>query len=1054
MTLTAAFVLTRSHFPTATARFLTLATVLAALTGLVGLADGVALGDEGVRAEAPAESAHAEKVDFDRDIRPLLSNTCFYCHGPDAENRAADLRLDQEEDAKDWVIVEGEPEESELVSRIFEEDPDLVMPPPDQKQQLSNEQKELLKRWIAEGAVWTKHWSFVPPERAELPENELADWPKNEIDRFVLAKLEEQQLKPSPQAERETLIRRVSLDLTGLPPTLEEVEAFISDESPEAYELVVDRLLASPRYGEHMAQPWLAAARYADTNGFQNDATRTMWPWRDWVIKAMNDNKPFDEFTIEQLAGDLLEEPTTEQLVATGFHRNNALNGEGGRDQEESRTEYVIDRVDATSTVWLGLTMACCRCHDHKYDPISHNEFYEFAAYFNSIDESGGVDAGGNAKPVLPLPTPEQKAAMQKRHLVIKGIRDRIKQLPAPDPTELAAWEEETRVWLARDEAGTLWKPLESLELSVEGGADWEPLEDGSVLVRKVEDATDDYVITIDLPAGDHRGLRIEALRHPELTKGALSNGVKGGFSVTGLVVELDGEPIQLIKPEANVGGQAGADGLLDKNKYTTWRVFDPAKAPEVPTWLARFEKPIVVAAKGEGEARTLVVRMRHKTRTGDAPIGRFRLSLTDYPEPTVKDRLGMSPEVAAAIKEPAADRTDQQAEQVIGQYQEVDAKPLHEEIAAEQDAIRQIEKKQLFTMIMKEREYPRHTYRLERGIWNQPDKSRKLQPGVPAVLPELPEEAAKDRLTLARWLMRPDHPLTARVTVNRYWQHFFGVGLVKTSEDFGVQGDRPSHPKLLDWLATEFVRTGWDVKRMHKLIVTSATYRQSSRATPELIERDPHNRLLTRGPRFRLSAQALRDQALAISGLLVNQMGGPGVKPYQPPKVWSDYSLGKIKYKRDQGDKLYRRSVYTFWRRSVAPTLFFDNPARQACAVRPSLTNTPLHALTMLNDVTFIEAARVLAEKVIKDGGEPSERIEKAFKMATAREPNERELATLLRSLDGLLEQYQTDPAGAKKLVEAGEAPHDESLDAVEVAAYASLMNAILNLDEVVTKG
>ncbi len=1019
-------------------------SLLIARAGLVFVALAFLIGDSSV-AKPPSGD-----IDFDRDIRPLLSNTCFYCHGPDAENRAADLRLDREEDAKDWVIVEGDAEGSELISRIHEQDPDLVMPPPDQKQQLSDEEKELLERWIAEGAEWTKHWAFVPPTRHELPKTEDADWVANEIDHFTLAWLEQEGLAPSPRAEREALIRRATLDLIGLPPTLEEIDAFLADESPGAYERVVDRLLASPRYGEHMAQPWLAAARYADTNGFQSDATRTSWPWRDWVIRAMNDNKPFDEFTIEQLAGDLLEDPTTEQLVATGFHRNHALNGEGGRDKEESRTEYVIDRVDVTSTVWLGLTMACCRCHDHKYDPVSQNEFYEFAAYFNSIDENGGIDAGGNAKPVIALPTDEQKARIAGLREGIREIEARIASAPDPRAAEQAIWEEETRARLAELSAGDLWNPLRDLTLECEAGADWEQLEDGSVLVRKVEDATDDYVVTVRLPAGDHRALRIEALRHPELNHGAFSNGVKGGFSVTGLEVELDGEPIKLVKPEANVGGRAGAAGLLDKNKYTTWTVFDPKRAPEKPTWLARFEEPIESA-----EGRRLVVKMRHESRTGDAPIGRFRLSVTDYQTPTVKPRLGMPKGAAAAIKKPAGDRSDGEAKRVTDRYKHVLAEPLRDEIDAVRGEIGKVEKKQLYTMVMRDRKKLRKTYRLERGIWNNPDKSKALEPGVPEVLPALPEEAAKDRLTLAKWLMRPDHPLTARVTVNRYWQQFFGTGLVKTSEDFGVQGERPSHPKLLDWLATEFVGSGWDVKHVHKLIVTSATYQQASRATPELIEKDPYNRLLTRGPRFRMSAQALRDQTLAVSGLLVNKIGGPGVKPYQPPRVWSDYSLGKIKYKQDKGDKLYRRSVYTFWRRSVAPTLFFDNLARQACAVRPSLTNTPLQALTMLNDVTFIEAARVLAERLLSDrDADPTERLRTAFRLATAREPSERELNALRRRLDGLLEQFGADPEGADELATVGEAPPDESLDAIEVAAYTSLMNAIVNLDEVVTKG
>ncbi len=778
-----------------------------------------------------AVDSHAP--DFNASVRPILSNTCYHCHGPDEAHRAADLRLDQEEAAKEYVIVPGDLDASELIRRITSEDPDERMPPPDEKQQLSPQQIETLKRWVASGAAWEKHWSFVPPKREAYPEVRDADWPHVGIDYFTLARLESRGLTPSPRASRETLIRRVTLDLTGLPPTLEEVDGFLADESPEAYERVVDRLLASPRYGEHMALAWLAAARYADTNGYQQDRTRTMWPWRDWVIRSMNDNMPFDEFTINQLAGDLLENPTQDQLIATGFHRNHALNGEGGRNAEESRVEYVVDRAETTGTVWMGLTVGCARCHDHKYDSVSQKEFYQLYAYFNTIDENGGVDAGGNAKPVMALPTDEQRAEIARLRKEIAAVEDEI---------------------------------------------------------------------------------------------AALGNVTAAGT------------------------------------------------ASEQPT------------------------SARKEQRSREAP---FR----------------------------------QQIEQL-------------------KKSIQEIEGKQLYTMVMRERKQPRSTFRLVRGIWNNPDESEQIHPDVFGCLPPLADGAPKSRLTLARWLMRPDHPLTARVTVNRYWQHFFGTGIVKTSEDFGVQGDLPSHPKLLDWLATEFIQSGWNVKQLHKLIVLSATYQQSSRASPELVQRDPQNRLLSRGPRFRLSAQALRDQALAVSGLLVNKIGGPGVMPYQPTGVWSDFSLGKIKYKRGEGDELYRRSVYIFWRRSVGPTVLFDNPARQMCTVRPSLTNTPLHALTTLNDVTYVEAARALAQRVMTAANDSETRIQLAFRLATSRHATERELQKLLTAYDEFLREFQEDRKAAKALLAVGEYPLDKQFDEAELAAYACVMNAILNLDEVLTKG
>lgn len=1005
----------------------------------------------GVETEV-ADAAHpaAAVPDFDSVIRPLLSNTCFHCHGPDEAKRAADLRLDTEEDAKDYAIVPGDLESSELVSRITSDDPDLVMPPPDQKQQLSADEIETLKQWIAGGAPWTRHWAYTPPKREPAPPLENRAWSKSGLDHFVLAKLESEGRSPSPRASRETLLRRLSLDLTGIPPTLEEIDAFLADQSPNAIERVVDRLLVSSRYGEHMAQDWLAAARYADTNGFQSDATRTMWPWRDWVVRAMNDNLPFDRFTIEQLAGDLLENPTTDQLIATGFHRNHGLNGEGGRNPEESRVEYVIDRASTTGTVWMGLTVGCSRCHDHKYDTISQNEFYELSAYFNHIDERGGVDAGGNAKPVLALPTDEQRDQIAKHREEIAAVEQRFKVLQPAAPDAEQSWREETRAWLAQSRANELWYPLLGIDLECKNGAEWEQFDDGSVLVSEMPNSGDDYEMTISLPKGVHRGLRIEALKDAKLTGGFFSNGVKGGFSVTGLEVELDGKAIELTKPEVNVGGKEAADGLLDTSKYTTWSVSDPERAPEVPTWVARFSEPITVE-----KPRTLLVRMRHQSRMGEAPIGRFRLSMTDYPTPTVKKDLGLKKPVATALAKPAEQLTDEDTPPLAKGFRAFRRGPFDQEIETLKKQIRSVESKQLYTMVMRDRKEPRDTYRLERGLWSNPDKSRKLHPGVMASLPSLGEGAPANRLTLARWLVRPDHPLTARVTVNRYWQHFFGIGLVKTSEDFGVQGDRPSHPKLLDWLATEFIESGWDVKHLHKQIVMSATYQQVSGADAELFAADPYNRLLARGPRFRMSAQALRDQALALSGLLVEKQGGPGVKPYQPDGVWNDYSLGKIRYKQGKGDDLYRRSLYTFWRRPVGPTLFFDNPGRQMCTVRPNLTNTPLHALTMLNDVTFVEAARALAESLLAgEAKSADERIRLAFRMGTAREATDKEVTRLRAALNDLTKHYKDDSAGAKELVAAGESSQDESLDPIELAAYTSLMNVILNLDEVVTKG
>lgn len=764
------------------------------------------------------DKASTPRVDFDRDIRPILSNTCFNCHGPDESNRKAKLRLDTKQGAfadrgGSAAIVPGQPDRSELYVRVSAKNPADRMPPVRFPHQLSAKQIDTLKLWIEQGADWREHWAFVPPQRPATPKVKTTAWPKNDIDTFILARLEKEGLSPSAPASREKWLRRVTLDLTGLPPTLKEIDDFLADKTPQAFETVVDRLLASPRYGEHMAVEWLDAARYADTNGYQQDRTRTMWPWRDWVVQAMNDNMPFDQFTVEQIAGDLLPDAKVPQKIATGFNRNHMLNGEGGRLAEESRVEYVVDRVETTSTVWLGLTLGCCRCHNHKYDPVSQKEFYRFYAFFNNIDEVGGVDRGGNAKPVLALPTPEQTARLEKLRQELTGLKEQQKNAP----------EEKSRL---------------SLKKSADAKAK----------------AIDDY------------------------------------------------------------------------------------------------------------------------------------------------------------------------------------------------------ERSFLEVMIMQDKPQPRDTYVLQRGQWNQPDQSEKMTPGIPSVLPPLPGDLPPNRLALARWLVDPAHPLTARVAVNRYWQHFFGRGLVKTTEDFGSQGERPSHPDLLDWLATEFVKSGWDVKHIHRLIVLSATYRQSSTSTPDLLQRDPENILLARGPRVRLSSLVLRDQALSVSGLLVSRMGGPAVKPYQPD-VWFDLSLGKTKYEPDKGEDLYRRSLYTFWRRAVGPTMLFDTPARQVCTVRAARTNTPLHALTLMNDIGYVEAARVFAQNTLKQKTSAEDRLTLAFRTATGRQPTPNELATLGKVLHKIHARYQADPAGASKLIHVGDSPPDAALNPVELAAYTGVMNLILNLDEVVTK-
>jgi hypothetical protein len=777
------------------------------------------IGPSSSRAGEPEKPA---AINFDREIRPILSDNCFACHGPDVKQRKAKLRLDIREGAGK-VIVPGRAAESELIARVGASDPEQRMPPAKTGKRLSSEQIQLLRRWIDEGATWKSHWSFVPPQRPAIPSIKHAQWTCNPIDNFIVARLERAGIEPAPQADRRTLIRRVTLDLTGLPPTIAEVDAFVADKRPDAYETVVERLLHSARYGERMALDWLDAARYADTHGYHIDSGRDMTRWRQWVIEAFNRNLPFDRFTIEQLAGDLLPSATQEQRIASGFNRNNMINFEGGAIPEEYQTAYVIDRVNTTAQVWLGLTVGCAQCHDHKFDPITQKEFYQLFAFFNNLPEKGLDGAKGNAVPLLRLPTPAQQRELERRAAAIRDIEKQI------------------------------------------------------------------------------------------------SN----------------------IKP----------------------------------------------------------------------------------------DQLG--------------------------------AKALKEKLAAERKARADLERKLPTTMVMEDMRKARDSFVLVRGQYDK--HGAKVSAGVPAGLPQLPPGAPANRLGLARWLVDPAQPLTARVIVNRYWQMYFGTGLVKTAEDFGSQGEAPSHPELLDWLATELVRTGWDVKATQRLIVTSAAYRQSARVTPEQLAQDPENRLLSSAPRLRLPAEFIRDQALAVSRLLYGPLGGASVSPYQPAGLWEELASRTDgaqwtaqTYTQSHGRDLYRRTMYTFWKRtSPPPTLTtFDAPDRETCTVRRSRTNTPLQALVLMNDPTYVEASRKLAERLMTGAAATNERIDLAFRLATSRPPTPAELTVLRKLFEEQLGAYRKDPAAALKLLSNGEARRDEGLDPVELAAWTAVASVILNLDETITRG
>ena len=869
------------------------------------------------------------------------------------------------------------------------------MPPADEKQQLTPAQIDTLTRWVEQGAVYANHWSFEVPHSPVFPKVSDAKWPKNAIDHFVLAKLDQARIAPSARANKETLIRRVTLDLTGLPPALKEVDAFLADDSATAFEKVVDRLLASRRYGEHFALPWLDAARYADTNGYQQDRTRTLWPWRDWVVNAINSNMPYDQFTIEQIAGDLLENATRDQLVATGFNRNHMLNGEGGRIAEESRVDYVVDRVETTAAVWLGLTVGCARCHDHKYDPISQKEFYQLYAFFNQVDESGGVDADGNANPVLPVPTREQESAQQELQQKIATLNEQLKQTASAAAQH--DWEQKTLARLKADQPTSDWQYATVKSAKSEQGQTMTVQDDGSVLVTGENPRNDNYTVAVETDVANITGIQLEALAHPSFTNKGLARSDSGNFVLTKFAVEAapGGDPpsheIKLASAVADFHqGSFTIDGTLDNDPKSGWAVLNQPDMTITRHAVFTLAKPLPA-----GPGTKLTIKLLHESVHPLHNIGRFRLAVTSHATPKLGGSNSEAKQLTAALEKPIKDRSDVEKKLVSDEFRKQDpaVKKLDAEVAATRKQLEEIDKQTVRTMIMRDRPQSRESYVLIRGSWDNPDKSALLQPTTLSCLPAVPEGSPTNRLTLAKWLVAKNNPLTARVTVNRFWQQLFGQGLVTTTEDFGSQGERPTHPELLDWLAAEFVRSNWNTKALIKLIVMSETYQQSSASTAAQLEHDRFNFLLARGSRFRLTAHAIRDQALSLSSLLVEKLGGPPVLPYQPDGVWFDLSLGKTKYQRDTGENLYRRSLYTFWRRSVAPTTFFDVASRQVCKLRPSRTNTPLHALTLLNDTTYVEAGRKLAERVIKEGGDDSTaRLQYAFRLATSRHATDKE--------------------------------------------------------------
>lgn len=1029
----------------------------------------------------------ARDLSYNHDVRPILSDNCFRCHGPDAATRQGDMRLDDRQNATaerdgQRVIKPGQPTLSELIRRVTSNDDEERMPPPDSGATLRAEEIEILRQWIAEGAEYQPHWSFIPLKRPSLPAVTDHRWPSNAVDRFVLARLEHERMEPSAEADNATLVRRVTLDLTGLPPTLDEIDAFEcqSVHSPQlAYRKLVDRLLASPRYGEQIARGWLDAARYADTNGYFSDNDRTMWPWRDWVINAFNDNMPFDQFTIEQLAGDLLPDSTIDQKIATGFNRNHMVNNETGIIEEEFRVEYVVDRVETTGTVWMGLTLACARCHDHKYDPISQEEFYRLFSFFNNIPERGLSGSGGNSAPFLKVPAGEQQTRL-----------DQIRREVADAEREFAAIEKEL------DSAQAAWEvtAVENLPQAVASGLvahyalDEEPPQAaktgavstvGGMLGNAAKFEGDGCISVTDSVAFDSTdAFSFGAWMQPAsagciISKMDDANDMRGfdvtlrkGKAIVNLVHRWNSDAIQ-------VATVASLPMRQWQHLMVTYDGSSTAAGVKI------FVDGQLQAVNDGHDSLTGTIRTSQPLRIGRRQASASLEGLVDdvrlYDRQLTDDEvyhLASSQLVRGVVAKLPEERSNVQQRKLRALFVNEHADERFASATTKLQRLREqvtaVAKSMPTTMVMQESEEPRPAFFLVRGQYDQ--HGEEVAAGVPEFL-QSSHLAPRDeslsrgvsrlesgnRLDLAKWLVHPSHPLTARVTVNRLWQQLFGTGIVKTVDDFGTQGDWPSHPELLDWLATELIESGWDTKHVLQLIVTSATYRQSSNCSPRRYASDPENRLLARGSRFRMDAEMLRDNALAIGGLLVEKLGGPAVKPYQPAGLWKEVTYDSDStYIPDGGPSLYRRSLYTFWKRQSPPPnmLVFDAPTRETCAVQRSRTNTPLQALALMNDPTFVEASRKLAERMMTESVDrASDRIVFAFHAATARRPTADEVHILWDAYRQQRDVYKNDQGAAAKLLSVGDSKRDESLDASELAAWTTVASMILSLDETITR-
>lgn len=1027
-----------------------------------------------------------DHVDYNFHIQPLLSDRCYACHGPDDNAREADLHLHTEEgvlvtelQSGGHAVVPKRPGRSELMRRITSRDPETVMPPPESNLTLSDYEIALIERWIKQGAEWKPHWAFIPPTLPPLPSVQNATWPKNDIDHFVLARIEREGLTPSREADRERLLRRVTLDLTGLPPTLEEIDEFLNDHAPDSYERVVDRLLDSDAYGERMATEWMDLSRYADSHGYHADGIRTMWPWRDWVIQAFNENMPYDQFVIWQLAGDLLPNASREQILATGFHRNHPMTAEGGVIDEEYRLEYVADRTNTTSRAFLGLTMECARCHDHKFDPVSQAEYFQLSAFFNNINELGMTGDDGNAGPLLMIPTPDEGAILQEKRDQIHELETaldarsrevRRKALHAEVQMPANALDSKLAAYFPFDQVSgdaTPNRAPNGKEGKIGGGT--LTLVDGPSGTAVNFDSDYDFLEVAE--AGNFERIdpfSVTVWIRPD-TLGAYTRIVGNAFHKNtywrGWEVYLDDLnhlSVRLIHalPHNYLHIRSETPVAVDDWTHVAFTYDGSSQSHGLQLYLQGQRVPVkieydhlyksILPVDGLYRLTSRPLRIGRSYRAFGGDDGIF---LGDMDELRIYARQLTDSDIATLAHTSAqGDELSVFLNYYDQPYQRL-LQELREARADEEAAVNEV----MEVMVMEEMDEPRATHVLERGLYDQPRE--RVSPGTPSVLGSLPDHIPPTRLGFAEWLFRPEQPLTARVTVNRYWMMFFEQGLVSTPEDFGYQGALPSHPALLDYLAVSFVNDGYDLKALVKSMVMSSTYRQSSLGSPGLQELDPTNALLARGPRHRLSAEMIRDNALAASGLLVHQVGGPSVKPYQPSGLWiekGNFSQFLLRYQQDSGDALYRRSLYTFIRRTSPPPtmLVFDAPDRSTCFVRRQNTNTPLQALVLMNDPQFVEASRALAERVQREiPGDPALQVEHGFRLATGRRPSGREVKLMTDLYTEEQERFRERPSDIDSLFAVGELVADASLDRTNTAALTMVAQLILNHDEAYTK-